>query len=126
MNTAVWIVQILLALAFLMAGFMKATQPIDKLEARMPWVHSINPRSFVRVIGTLEFLAALGLILPALTGILPWLTPLAALGLIVMMLGAMSLHVRRKDPLTAPVANLVLLALAAFVVYGRLVAAPLT
>ena len=125
MNTALWIVQILLALAFFMAGLMKLTQPLDKLQERMAWVESINPRNRVRVIGLLEMLGALGLVLPALTGILPWLTPLAAIGLILTMLGALTLHIHRQDPIAMPLANLVLLALAAFVVYGRLVAVPL-
>jgi len=125
MNTALWIVQILLALAFFMAGFMKATQPIEKLEQRMAWVNSINPRSRVRIIGILEMLGGIGLVLPALTGILPILTPLAAIGLILTMIGAMLLHVQRKDPQAMLLVNLVLLLLAAFVAYGRLVAVPL-
>ncbi|MFN8450015.1 MAG: DoxX family protein [Anaerolineae bacterium] len=78
METFVWVVQILLALAFFMAGIMKLTQPIDKLETRLSWIESINPRNMVRGIGLVEVLGALGLILPAVTGILPVLTPLAA------------------------------------------------
>ncbi|MEP7292335.1 MAG: DoxX family protein [Chloroflexota bacterium] len=54
MNTALWIVQILLALAFFMSGIMKITQPIDRLKVRMTYVESIHPSSLVRVIGTLE------------------------------------------------------------------------
>jgi uncharacterized membrane protein YphA (DoxX/SURF4 family) len=123
MNTAIWIVQILLALAFLMAGSMKATQPVDKLAERMGWVKDLTP-PMVRGIGTLEVLAAIGLILPALTGILPVLTPLAAVGLIFIMIGAIFTHIRRGEYSTI-VVNLVLLALAAFVVYGRFVAVPL-
>lgn len=125
MDTALWIIQILLALAFFMAGLMKATQPIDKLEQRMAWVTSINPRSRVRIIGVLEMLAAVGLVLPALTGILPVFTPLAALGLILTMIGAMLLHLRRQDPPAMLLFNLVFLVLAAFVVYGRVVVVPL-
>lgn len=125
MDTALWIVQILLAVAFFMAGMMKATQPIAKLEQMMPWVNSINPRSRVRIIGILEILAAVGLVLPALTGILPILTPLAALGLILTMIGAMLLHIQRKDPPAMLLINLVLLLLAAFIAYGRIVVVPL-
>ena len=125
MNTALWIAQILLALAFLMAGTMKATQPIDKLQERMTWIESLNPRTLVRGIGAVEFLGALGLILPALTGILPWLTPLAAAGLIVTMIGALTLHVRRHDATAKFAPSLVLLLLAALVLYGRAVAVPL-
>jgi hypothetical protein len=76
------------------------------------------------LIGLLEVLGATGLILPAVTGILPGLTPLAALGLALTMIGAMLTHLRRKElPMIA--VNFVLLALAAFVVYGRYVALPL-
>ena len=125
METALWIVQILVALAFVMAGIMKITQPIPKLEERMAWVNSLNPRSLVRVIGTLELLGGLGLILPALTGILPILTPLAAGGLVVTMIGAIVLHVIRRDSFAHYLPSLVLGLLAAFVLYGRMVAVPL-
>jgi uncharacterized membrane protein YphA (DoxX/SURF4 family) len=125
MNTAIWIVQIVLALAFLMAGIGKATQPLDKLSERMKWIPGVQPPSLVRVIGVLEALGAIGLILPALTGILPWLTPLAAAGLALIMLLALAFHLRRGDPSMHYVTNIVLLALAVFVVYGRLVAVPL-
>jgi len=125
MNTVVWIVQILLALAFLMAGIMKAIQPIDKLQERMTWVESLNPRTLVRGIGTLEILGALGLILPALTGILPRLTLLAAAGLILTMIGALVLHIRRHDATVRFAPSLVLLVLAVFVLYGRAVVVPL-
>ena len=94
MNIVLWIVQILLALAFLMAGTLKATQPIDKLAVRMQWVNSLRPPQLVRLIGVLEILGAVGLILPAVTGIWPWLTPIAAIGLVLTMIGAMLLHVR--------------------------------
>lgn len=124
MNIGLWIVQILLALAFLMAGTLKATQPIDRLAARMQWVNSLRPPRLVRVIGVLEVLGAIGLILPAVTGILPWLTPVAAIGLVLTMIGAMLLHARRGE--TAHIApNVVLLLLAAFIVVGRFVVMPL-
>ena len=122
MNVAVWIVQILLALAFGAAGIMKITQPHEKLAINMTWVEDFGSFN-VKAIGTLELLAALGLILPFLTGILPVLTPLAAVGLVVVMIGAMITHVRRgESPRT--VVNLVLLVLAVFVAYGRFVAVP--
>jgi uncharacterized membrane protein YphA (DoxX/SURF4 family) len=123
MNTAIWVVQILLALAFLMAGIAKATQPIEKLSERMGYVKDFPP-TIIRLIGTAEVLAAIGLVLPALTGIVPTLTPVAAGGLVLVMLGAVVTHFRRKE-YPAIGFNLVLLALAAFVVYGRFVAVPL-
>ena len=124
MNIALWIVQILLALAFAMAGIMKVTQPIDRLETRMGWVKDVGPRG-VRLIGSLEILGAIGLILPAVTGILPWLTPVAAVGFALTMGGAMITHGRRGE-YSSIGANLVLLVLALFVVYGRFVIVPIS
>ena len=124
MNIALWIAQILLALAFGMAGIIKVTQPIDKLEARMGWVKSIGPRG-VRLIGTLEILGAIGLILPAVTGILPWLTPVAAVGLALTMIGAMITHGRRGEYSQIGI-NVVLLLLTLFVAYGRIVILPIS
>jgi uncharacterized membrane protein YphA (DoxX/SURF4 family) len=124
MNIALWIVQILLALAFAMAGIMKVTQPIDRLETRMGWVKDVGPRG-VRLIGSLEILGAIGLILPAVTGILPWLTPVAAVGFVLTMVGAMITHGRRGEYSGIGV-NVVLLLLALFVVYGRFVIVPIS
>ena len=122
MNAAVWIVQVLLALAFGAAGLMKMTQPREKLQTNLKWVEDFAPNT-IKGIGALEALAAVGLILPFLTGILPVLTPLAAAGLILTMIGATITHIRRgESPMT--VINLVLLVLAAFVAYGRFVAVP--
>jgi len=123
MDIAAWIVQVLLALAFGMAGFMKATQPREKLAANMKWVEDFSP-NIVKVIGGLEVLAAIGLILPALTKILPVLTPLAAVGLVLTMIGASLTHLRRKE-YPVIVANLVLMALAVFVAYVRFSVAPI-
>ena len=123
MNLAVWIAQILLALVFAGSGISKLVQPYEKLAAQMGYVNDFTP-GVMRAIGTLEVLGAIGVVLPTWTGILPWLTPAAAFGLAVNMGGAMATHLRRKEyPML--VMNLVLLTLAAFVVYGRLVAAPL-
>ena len=122
MNTAVWIVQVLLALAFFLAGLMKATQPRAKLAERMGWVEGFSP-NIVKGIGTLEVLGAIGVILPALTGILPWLTPVAAVGLVLTMIGAILTHIRRREP-SMIVVNGVLLAMAVFVAYARFVAVP--
>src|SRR5260221_9070977 len=96
MNTVLWVIQFLLALLFGMAGLMKLTQPYEKLAERMAWVNSFTITQ-VRMIGGVEFLAAFGLLLPGLTGILPWLTPLAAAGLVLDMIGAAYTHVRRHE-----------------------------
>ena len=124
MNIVIWVVQILLALVFLLSGVLKITRPIEKLAVLMKYVIAIKPPQLVRVIGFLEGLAALGLILPTMTGILPWLTPVAAIGVVLIMIGAMTLHVRiGEGSQIAP--NIVLLLLAAFVVVGRFVIVPL-
>ena len=83
----------------------------------MAWVDDFSPTS-VRLIGTAEILGALGLVLPAVTGIAPILTPIAAVGLVVIMVGAAITHVRRKEPAIVP-ANIVLLVLAVVVAWGR-------
>jgi uncharacterized membrane protein YphA (DoxX/SURF4 family) len=111
------VVQVLLAAAFLVSGATKLSQPKEKLAKNWAWVEDFS-RPTVRIIGALEVLGAIGIVLPALTGILPWLTPLAALGLVLTMIGAALTHLRRSEysVITVPA---VLLILAAFVAYGR-------
>jgi len=123
MNTVLWIVQILLALLFLFHGWMMLTTTTAVSQPMMGYVLAI-PVPFRRFIGVAEILAGVGLILPALTGILPWLTPLAAVALVIVMIGAVLFHIPRKEYPNI-VFNLILLALAAFVAYGRIVVAPL-
>ena len=124
MNILLWLVQILLACAFGMAGVMKSTQPVDVLAANgIAWAPQI-PLVLVRFIGMSEFFGAVGLILPALTKIKPFLTPLAALGLLTIMILAMGFHVSRGEAGALP-ANIVLGGLAAFVAWGRTSKAPI-
>lgn len=118
MDVALWIVQVLLALAFLLAGGMKLLRSKEQLVEQLAWVEDFG-QNIVKAIGTVEVLGALGLILPVLTNILPFLTPLAAIGLVLDMLGAAFTHFRRKEPPMIAV-NVVLLLLAAFVAYGRI------
>ena len=123
MNIILWLVQILLAAAFGMAGVMKATQPVDVLAANgIAWAPQV-PLALVRFIGISELLGAVGLILPALTKIKPFLTPLAALGLLTVMILAMGFHVSRGEATALPI-NIVLGGLAAFVAWGRASRAP--
>lgn len=117
MNVFLWVLQAVLAVVFGLVGVMKSTQPKEKLRPVMAWVDDFGPAQ-VRLLGVLELLAALGLILPAVTGIAPVLTPLAATGLAITMVGAAVTHARRKEP-SAIVVNVVLLALAAIIVWGR-------
>jgi uncharacterized membrane protein YphA (DoxX/SURF4 family) len=74
MNVVLWILQVVLAAMFATSGFMKLTQPKEKLVGRLAWVGDFSPAT-VRFIGIAELAAALGLILPAATGIAPVLTP---------------------------------------------------
>jgi putative oxidoreductase len=117
-NIALWIVQGLLAAAFLLFGFVKVSQPMDALGKRMAWVRAIPP-AFVRFIGAAEVLGAVGLILPMLTRILPWLTVAAAIGLVVVQASAAIFHISRREVSAVPV-NVVLLLLAVLVAIGRI------
>lgn len=117
MNVLLWIIQGLLAVFFFMTGITKVMQPKEKLKSNMPWVEDVAD-NHVKLIGVTQLLAVAGLILPQLTGILPWLTPLAAIGLVLTMIGAMMLHYRRGERLPIAI-NGVLLLLSAFVAYGR-------
>ena len=125
MNTLIWILQGLIALMFAMAGFMKLSKPKEELKKQgsMAWVNDVSS-STLKLIGTLELLAALGLIVPQVTGIQSWLTPVAALGLVFTMIGALTLHIRRGDGRQALVVNVMLLLIAAFVAYGRYMLIP--
>jgi hypothetical protein len=117
-NVVLWIIAGVLAAAFLAAGTMKVSQPKEKLAASgMGWVESY-PAGAVKLIGALEIAAAVGLILPALLDIAPIFVPLAATGLVLMMIGAAITHARRGErPVIA--VNVVLLVLAALVAWGR-------
>jgi putative oxidoreductase len=123
MNIVLWILQILLALAFLAAGIPKAFQSIDTLAKRLSWTREV-PAAFVRFIGIAEILGAIGLILPVLTHILPWLTIAAAIGLVLTMISAAVFHLARREYMRT-VPSVVLLLLIAFVVFGRLALSPL-
>jgi uncharacterized membrane protein YphA (DoxX/SURF4 family) len=104
-------------LAFLAAGFMKLATPVDQLAQNMAWVTDV-PVWLVKFIGLAELAGGLGLILPALTRIQPQLTPLAGASLALDMFLAAGFHLTRGE-FGFIVPNLVLLALAAFVAYGR-------
>ncbi len=123
MNIVLWILQGLLALAFLIAGFIHAFMPLESLKKNMTWV-SAFPAAFVRFIGVAEMLGAIGLILPAITGIAPWLTVAAAIGLAVVMASASIFHASRREYSNIGT-NVVLLLLAVLVIVGRLTFAPL-
>jgi uncharacterized membrane protein len=118
MDIALWIAAGLLAVAFLAAGLMKITGKREQMIERMPWVADFS-QGQVKAIGAVEVLGAIGLILPALTGIAPVLVPLAATGLAITMVLAAVMHLRRGDGAASVVPNIVLFALAVFVAWGR-------
>jgi uncharacterized membrane protein YphA (DoxX/SURF4 family) len=102
MNIVAWILQIVLAVAFLAAGGMKLARPKPALVgAGMGWAEDFTDTN-VKLIGAVEVLGAIGLVVPWLTGIAPILTPIAAVGLALVMGGAVVTHVRRKEQFVPP------------------------
>ena len=118
MDLVLWAAQALLALIFVQSGVRKLLRSEAQTRA-VYWVGA-TPVGVVRGLGVLEILGALGLLLPGLTGMWPWLTPLAALGLAALMVGAAWVNLRARRYVLLG-ANGVLLALAGLVAYGRLV-----
>ena len=118
MNIALWIVQVLLALLFLFTGGMKLIMPIEEMTQQLPM-----PGWFLRFIGVCEMLGGLGLILPWLLRIRPGLTPLAAAGLVVIMIGATATTIMTGQ-ITISLVPLVVGILCLFVGYGRWRLAP--
>jgi uncharacterized membrane protein YphA (DoxX/SURF4 family) len=118
MDVLLWVLAGVLAVAFLAAGAMKLSQPKQKLAASgMGWTEGVSAGA-VKLIGALEVLGAIGLVLPAVLGLAPALVPLAALGLVLVMAGAVVVHARRGEAQLIAV-NVMLLALAAVVAWGR-------
>ena len=124
MNIVLWIIQGVLALIFLVTGFLKTFLPLASLKKNLSWVSGASPIS-VRSLGIAEILGAIGLILPGITGILPWLTVVAALGLVIVMIGACIVHAKHQE-YNVIVATILILFLAVLIVVGRLTFAPLT
>ena len=118
MNIALWIIQILLTLLFLFAGGTRLLLPIETLTAMGPPNQVVLPGLLLRFIGVCEVLGALGLVLPGLLRIRPKLTPLAAAGLLIIMIGATIITIIGLG-VAAAVPPLVVGLLCAFVAYGR-------
>jgi uncharacterized membrane protein len=122
MTVVLWIVQGLLAAAFLLAGGMKAFRPLEALKNSMAWVSAV-PAGLVRFVGVAEVLGAIGLILPMATTIASGLTVAAAAGLMLVQICATAFHLSRHEARVVP-GNLLLLLLALFVLIGRVAIAP--
>jgi uncharacterized membrane protein YphA (DoxX/SURF4 family) len=118
MNIALWIIQILLALQFLFAGGSKLVMSIEQMRAMGPPDQIILPGLLIRFIGVCELLGGLGLILPGLLKIKPGLTPLAALGLLIIMIGAVALTIAGPG-IALAISPMVVGLLTAVVAYGR-------
>jgi putative oxidoreductase len=120
MNKLLWALQVLLALAFLAHGLLFLFPPaavVDQMNAALP-------RWFQLFLGVAEMLAAVGLTLPGLTGIQPWLVPTAAGGLMIVMISATAFHLMRGEMSSAAI-TVLLLAIATFVAYMRWRRAPI-
>lgn len=132
MDLFLWIVAGLLAPVFLLGGGLKVVLPKERIRATgrirgrdlAAWTEDFSPGA-IKAIGVLEVLAAIGLVVPPLVGVAPVLAPLAAVGLVLLMLGAAVVHLRR-DELPNIAGNVVYLTLAAAVVWGRFVVEPFT
>jgi uncharacterized membrane protein YphA (DoxX/SURF4 family) len=120
MNISLWVAQIVLAVFFVGSGVAKSTMSRDRMLATGQTGIAMFPLPVVRFTAVMEILAAVGLVAPRLTGIGPVLTPLAAAGLCVVMVGAAWAHARLREPRNVTV-NAALFGLAAFVVVGRLI-----
>jgi uncharacterized membrane protein YphA (DoxX/SURF4 family) len=119
MNIVLWVLQVLLALIFLAAGLIKLVRSREKLRSQMAWVEDF-PTWAVKSIGGVEILGAGGLIVPGLLHVAVVLTPLAATGLVIVMIGAVVTHLRRHEigPAVVPVVLAVLAAVVAVLRFG--------
>ncbi|WP_433323865.1 DoxX family protein [Spirillospora sp. CA-294931] len=118
MNIALWSIAGLLATALLVGGVIKVSQPKEKLAASGMGFAEDFSAGAVKAIGVAELLAAVGLTLPALLDVAPVVVPVAAVGVVLLMVGAMVAHGRRHEP-QALVVNVIFIVLAAFVAWGR-------
>jgi uncharacterized membrane protein YphA (DoxX/SURF4 family) len=113
-NILLWILQVLLALAFLAHGWLFLSPPAEMVEQ----MNASLPRWFQLFLGVAEVLAGIGLILPGVTGIKPWLVPAAAFGIMIVLLSATIFHVMRNENSSA-IITLVMLIMATVVAYVR-------
>ncbi len=123
LHIILWVAQIILGGMFIMAGMMKSTQPIVDLSKSVPWTANV-PLALVRIIGVSELLGGVGLILPSLLRIKPILTPIAAIGIILIMVFAMVYHIVNGETNVIGI-NVAFALVAAFIAWGRLKEAPI-
>ena len=116
MDVALWVIQVILALLYSLAAIRKILM-IDKVRASQPWAEEYSDTQ-LRLVAFSQLLGVLGIILPMLTGVLPWLTPIAAIGFCIIQILAFQLRYRRKEYGSLPI-NVLLFALSLFVAIGR-------
>ena len=118
MNILLWIIQSVITILLLYTGIIKIIYPREIIKVKLgPWIDDFTNLS-LRMIGVVEILVGLGLVLPYLLHIYPFLTPLAALGLIWTMIGASMAHLKRKE-YGFILINIILLIMALFIFFGR-------
>jgi len=118
LNIALWVIQILLAIGYAIAGAMKITNPISELALEMAYAADV-PEWFVRSVGVLELAGAVGIILPAALRILTWLTPLTAVCFSLVQIVAIGIHAVYGETAQFLAFNLILLSMSLFVLWGR-------
>ena len=122
METTVWVSQGILAVLMLFTGVLKLAATNEQFKTlgsgRLDWVDSLSSTQ-MKIIGVVEALIGFGLMLPQILNFWAWLTPLAAVGAVCTMIGAIVLHIRRKDSAEAIATNFFIIALAIFVAYSR-------
>jgi putative oxidoreductase len=117
LNITLWIVQGLTATLMLMSAYMKIATPILELSSKWKWTGEL-PETVVRLLGVIDLLGGIGIILPALLRIKPSLTPLAAVGIILLMISASVFHISRGESSVIGF-NIMIMLLASFVAWGR-------
>jgi putative oxidoreductase len=117
LNITLWIVQGLTATLMLMSAYMKIATPILELSSKWKWTGEL-PETVVRLLGVIDLLGGIGIILPALLRIKPSLTPLAAVGIILLMISASVFHISRGEASVIG-SNIILMFLASFIAWGR-------
>ena len=123
LHIILWVAQIILGGMFIMAGMMKSTQPIVDLSKSVPWTANV-PLALVRFVGVSELFGGVGLILPSLLRIKPILTPIAAIGILLIMVFALVYHVMNGEINVIGI-NIAFGLVAAFIAWGRLKKAPI-
>lgn len=123
LHVALWITQLSLALTFVGGAIWKLLTPLDALAASIPWAGEVPP-AFLYFTAIVDLCGGLGVVLPSLTRVAPRTTVAAAIGCIALQLSAIAFHVSRGEAAATPF-NVLLVALSAFVAWGRLEGAPI-